>query len=732
MRDEKNYAAYLQPPPYQPRQRLQLPFLRRRRARLAILTAVAAALFLTLQYGSLFRPSEALTEQDLLSTGLDVCRTRNLHKHLLSKPSPRRNNLRWNSVTGQNNTIVLRNATLFDGESIKYAVDIVLEKGLIVAVSKGRDPDTYRDGIRVYNLEGRFVTPGLVDVHSHHLEMPFAHVSANQDVNEKPHLGPLTPFVRAVDGFKPYDPAIRIIASGGVTTSLILPGSGNIIGGQAYLIKNLPNPGESAEPVVEELLFDHGLPLKERQRYLKMACGENPKYRYEHTRLGNAWLLRQHLEKAQKLRLEQDAWCEKAEYLQKNDKSLTNRGRGHLASRGQLPVSSELEGTVALLRGEFNVNIHCYEPEDLERMLVVLHEFGVHPNAFHHALEAWQVPELLKQQEENITIATFAENALFKHEAYGANLRGPKILNDHGIRVVLKSDHTGDGNFARYLLDQASVSHSYGFPELKALQSVTSTAAHSIQQDHRVGYVRVGFDADLVVWDSHPLSVGATPLQVLVDGIEVLDWTRLTKSMASAVEAVHVTSPRMRTVASKDYKHKVCTEALSFPGDVVFTGITGLLIDHEPFNSTSSGSEWTLILSNGTVQCFDLSSVCLSPRDSSTAFFKLNNGYVTPGLLAFGNNIGILDISSEPSTGDGVPLLTKTLDEANIPFAKYGIHLGSRSFDRARLGGVTRAITAPLHGFGVLRASVWVLGPARLPLFSMKGSGKMMLLFTYT
>lgn len=705
MHDEKIYAAHLQPPPYQPRQSLKLPFLRRRRARFAILIAAAAtAVFLVLLHNdNISELSTTPKEQGLFLKGIVECRSRISQKQPFGGPTPRKNNPRWNSVTGQNSTIVLQNATLFDGASIlNDAVNIVFENGLIVDVSKDRDNALYQDGARVYNLEGRFVTPGLVDIHSHHLEMPFAHVSANQDVNEKPHLGPITPFVRAIDGFKPYDPAISIIASGGVTTSLNLPGSGNIIGGQAYLIKNLPNPGESAEPVVEDLLLDHGLPLEKRQRYMKMACGENPKYRYEHTRLGNAWLLRQHLAKALEFKTEQDAWCEKAEYIQR-DSFSTHRAKDFVANHGHFPVSLELEATVALLRGEFNVNIHCYEPEDLERMLDVLHEFGVHPNAFHHALEAWQVPELLKQEEGNITVATFAENALYKYEAYGANLRGPKILDDHNIRVVLKSDHTGEGNFAKYLLDQASVSHSYGLSEVKALQAVTSAAAHSIQQNHRVGYVRVGFDADVVVWDSHPLSVGATPLQVFVDGREVLDPERLSQTTASAVEDSEVTAPRLHSIASKGYKHQVCTEALSLPGDVVFTGITDVLLDHEPFNNTVSTSEWTLVVSNGDVQCFDRSSVCLPPRSSSSTIFNLTNGYVTPSLLAFGNNIGVLDISSEPSTGDGASLSSKVLDETNIPFAKYGIHFGSRSFDRARLGGVTRAVTAPLHSGGVLR-----------------------------
>lgn len=136
------------------------------------------------------------------------------------------------------------------------------------------------------------MTPGLVDMHSHHLESSFPKLRTTGDINEAPGLRPITPFVRAIDGFKPYDPAIKIIASGGVTSSLNLPGSANIVGGEAYLVKNLPTPGPDAEPIVEDLLFDYGLaPTEPRRRYLKLVCGGNPKEKYSHTRLGLAWLL---------------------------------------------------------------------------------------------------------------------------------------------------------------------------------------------------------------------------------------------------------------------------------------------------------------------------------------------------------------------------------------------------------------------------------------------------------
>ncbi|WQF90026.1 Putative metal-dependent hydrolase, composite domain superfamily [Colletotrichum destructivum] len=699
----------LSPPPYQPQPPARRYTIRRRRGRLVTLAGLVA-IVLSLSYFNSAAEAPTAHQQQQFLRGVNQCSASALRGATQKSASPGRSNPRWNSKSGQEHPTVLRNATLFDGETVlAEAVDVLFEKGVIKSVSKTRDQTSLPDDAVVYDVKGRFVTPGLVDIHSHHLEPPFSSVSANADVNEKPGLGPITPFVRAIDGFKPYDPAIKIIASGGVTSSLNLPGSGNIIGGQAYLVKNLPLPGENGEPVVEELLLEHGLPEASRQRYLKMACGENPKHIYPHTRLGNAWLLREHLDKARKLKNKQEAWCQGAQELASGGLFKDHRARRFIADFGELPEDLELEPTVALLKGEFNVNIHCYEPEDFERMLDVLHEFGVHPQAFHHALEAWQVPEFLKQQEENITIATFAENALFKHEAYGANLRGPKILDEHGLRVVLKSDHTGESNHAKYLVYQAAVSHSFGLSGDKSLQSVTSTAARSIYQDHRIGFVRPGYDADLVIWDSHPLSVGATTVQVFVDGREVLESAESLQILETPTQETDLALPQSRPWIAQDKKQTVCNKVLAPDSHIVFTGIKSILLEKPTTNVDKKDEEsngLAMSVFNGEITCLGPESECFSSqKHGNIHHIDLENGYVTPGLVAFGNNIGIIDISSEPSTGDGSPGRKGNAlnEQKDLHFAKYGVHFGGRGFGRARVGGVTKAITAPIFGGGALQ-----------------------------
>ncbi|KAE8361967.1 hypothetical protein BDV27DRAFT_160194 [Aspergillus caelatus] len=646
------------------------------------------------------------TESDLFNEGINRCYEVRSRSHIRVASESRRNH-RWNPVSGQKGDIVIQNATLFDGESTRdETFDIHFSSGVIRSVSPTRVEHPTPEGAHIINVHGRFITPGLVDMHSHHLLLPFPQLPATNDVNERPLLGPITPFVRAIDGFKPYDPAIKIIASGGVTSSLVLPGSANIVGGEAYMVKNLPLSGESGEPIVEELLLEYGLPENGRQRYLKMACGENPKGVYGNTRLGLTWLLRKRLEEARGLHERQSAWCRAAFDVEESRLAKTHHVKTFIRNHGKRPESFELETLVALIRGELNANVHCYEPEDLERMLAVLHEFGVHPQAFHHALEAWQVPELLKHLEENITIATFAENALFKAEAYGANLRGPKILDDHGVKVALKSDHTGEENYAKYLMYQAAVSHSFGLSEDKSLQAVTSIPARSVQQDHRIGYVRPGYDADLVLWDDHPLQVGATPVEVFIDGRSVLDSNdHLEHLLHNSSSAESPGAPAPRPSILEQHKEDICSSVHSSPSKLLFTGIKKVLVDTPtPLENTR---DIVLLLQDGKAVCLDKRSTCLSTKynEQNVTEINLNHGYITPGLVAFGNNLGIQDIPSEESTGDG--LTGKSADVLNeqrsLHFAKYGLHLHGRAFTRARIGGVTKAITAPRSNGGIIQ-----------------------------
>lgn len=400
------------PPPYEQvqlsiwRQRLLPRYNHRHARRIVFLGLFITGLFYLNSFN--WANSSTRAQKDIFLQDIKKCyavqRQESIQQQSQSSSDAiRKRNPRWNPKTGQKTAILLKNGTLFDGEStLAGSVDVLFESGLIKSISASSLSNSVTSNTEIRDLNGAFITPGLVDMHSHHLLIPFPQVAGTRDVNEMPNLGPITTFVRAIDGFKAYDPAITLIASGGVTTSLVLPGSGNIVGGEAYVIKNWLSSGIE-EPVVEELLLDHGIEDVERKRYLKMACGENPKGIYGHTRMGLAWLLREHLDKARKTRESQDSWCQNALEIEQIKVLFTLKASKisqFILREGRRPEEISLDTTISLLRGELNVNVHCYEPQDFERMLAVLHEFGVHVSAFHHALEAWRVPELLKQLEE--------------------------------------------------------------------------------------------------------------------------------------------------------------------------------------------------------------------------------------------------------------------------------------------------------------------------------------------
>lgn len=375
---------------------------------IALIILVLGLQFIVLpRYVYQISPSEAKLSQfhlNRLEAGLQKCaeiRTAKVQYPVTRAGS--RINPRWNPFTGQNETVVLKNVKLFDGETIlDKKVDIVLKEGIIESVDTAGKSISFDNAAKVFDLEGKFVTPGLVDLHSHHLAFAWPLLSATDDTNEvNPEMGPVTPQVRIIDSIKAYDFATTVIASGGVTTSLILPGSANIMGGEAVLVKNALRSGENSEEVVEEILLEHGIPVSQRRRFMKMACGENPRRVYRHTRMGNAWYFRKHMERAKELMGKQDAWCLQAEALKEAGNAAAISSFMELTSKDDSATDYlEYDSSIGMLRGKVGVNIHCYETEDFWDMIHHSKEFGFRIQAFHHALEAWKVPEMIKDSGE--------------------------------------------------------------------------------------------------------------------------------------------------------------------------------------------------------------------------------------------------------------------------------------------------------------------------------------------
>ncbi|RFU72609.1 carbohydrate esterase family 9, partial [Trichoderma arundinaceum] len=467
--------------------------------------------------------------------------------------------------------------------------------------------------------------------------------------------------------------------------------------------------GEHSEPVVEDILLERGVPVSERRRYMKFAFGENPKRFWGYTRLGNGWHLREHLQKAKELKDKQDDYCSAVLEARHWHQS---RKAGFVHHHGKFPFQLELESTVAILRGQVIVQNHNYEPEDLETMLRISHEFGYRVRGFHHATEAWQVPNLLKEQGDNVTVAIFAEFSLYKHEAYSPNLYAGHILDKNGIPVAYKSDHVIGLTNAKYLASQAAVGYAFKLPEEKALQSITSVPAKAIDLDFRIGYCRPGYDADIVVWDSHPLSNGATPLQVFVDGRAQLDESRVEESMGTTFTAAHtedekaVIQPQTRYEISDEQRLSTCSQAYEADQSFIIDGIQKAFVDHYPELAASlaqtDDEPLKLVVENGEISCLGSGAVCaeaaskFEQKGKKALHLTLQNGHVLPGLTAVTRALGIAEIATLDSTGDGQAANQKIGDPESVVYAKYGLSLDGKSFARARLGGVTRAISLPL------------------------------------
>jgi imidazolonepropionase-like amidohydrolase len=358
---------------------------------------------------------------------------------------------------------------------------VYIKDGKIAAVGEAVNAPA---SATVIDAGGKYLTPGIIDSHSH--------LALDDDVNEA--TSPVTPQMMMQDAFDYQDKAIYRALAGGVTTSLLLHGSANMIGGQAVVIKHKYGADRDA------MLFP-GAP-----RSIKFASGENPKRTYgsrhelPSTRMGNFAVQRAAFVEAQDY---MRSWDDYNAKLKRGDKDAT-------APKHDL----KLEALADVLRGKLLVQIHCYRADEFLTEITIAKEFGYHIRAFHHALEAYKVPE--KLAAENIGIATFSDWWGYKQEAWDAIPWNAVLAMRKGVRVAIKSD---SDDFARRLNQEAAKTMRYGgATEQEALRMITLNAAWIIGVDDKVGSIEVGKDADLVIWDGYPLSSSAVPNKVLIDG----------------------------------------------------------------------------------------------------------------------------------------------------------------------------------------------------------------------
>ncbi|KAK8176348.1 amidohydrolase [Phyllosticta citribraziliensis] len=581
---------------------------------------------------------------------------------------------------------LIRNATVWTGEPVSGTTaqeafegigytwtqaDVFVENGLIkkvgAAISESELPSDYQ----VYDAQGFQLTSGIVDMHSHAGVDPLPQLDGNEDTNEL--SADITPFVRSIDGLDPLDHQIQVIKSGGVTTSLILPGSGNNIGGEAFVIKHaVGKPDGRSEISAKDMLADP----EGTWRYMKMACGENAKRVYgkvgergPYSRLGESWEFRHAFEQASALVKAQDEWCDAAS------------ARGPELMESYLPQELRWEALAAVLRGQVLVNTHCYTIPDLEAFVDHTNEFKFPIRAFHHAHETYIVPEILKRAwgGRPPAAALFADNMLYKAEAYRGSEQAGKILYENGITPVYVSDNPVLN--AQHVVFEAAKAYRYGLPYHAALAGVTSAPAELLGLGERIGKIKPGFDADIVLWDSDPLSVGAAPVQVWIDGTaQYEDPYVLKKPKTGPI------NPQAAPPSPKDQSFETSS--------VVFTGISKILTtDLGDALQVTGESPQNVVVVNGTITCVGPCHAELSSA-SAADVIHVENGHLSPPFTLLGSTLGLSEIDAEDDTNDG------SNGKGVFSRAVDGLLFDNKQLAAAYRHGVTKAVTAPVFSGG--------------------------------
>ncbi|HLK37668.1 MAG TPA: amidohydrolase [Polyangiaceae bacterium] len=412
--------------------------------------------------------------------------------------------------------VLLRHATVMTAAGRRYDQGFVLmSNGVIAGVGDGEGPDPTAAGGIVVEARGKFVTPGIIDPHSHIGVYPVPDTSAHDDGNEL--TDPVSAGLRAEHSFWPQDPAIERAVAGGVTTVAVLPGSGNLVGGRGIVMHLLPRRGARA------MRFPGAPDL------LKMACGENPKRVYgalkraPTTRMGNVRALREAFLKARRYARDWDEWT--AKQRQPPPKERTASGSKEKDSDSKPPDRDLALETLALvLRGEILVEWHCYQADDMLAALQVADEFGFQVRAFHHALEAYKIRDVLTR--ESVAIATWDDWWGFKMEAYDGIPENAALMTEAGGRAALHSDSA----VAIQILNQAAgkamsagLAAGVKLTEDDALRWITANPAWVLGIDGQVGTLETGKRADVVVWSDDPFGTYAVAEQVYIDGHLVFD-----------------------------------------------------------------------------------------------------------------------------------------------------------------------------------------------------------------
>lgn len=410
-------------------------------------------------------------------------------------------------------TVVFKNATVWTNDSLGIieSADVMIAYGRIVAVGKNLVADDFLDrknkgNFRVIDAKGKHITAGIIDEHSH--------IAITRGVNEGTQAS--TAEVRISDALNPEDINIYRQLAGGVTTSQLLHGSANPIGGQAALIKL--RWGQS----YEKLLFENASP------FIKFALGENVKQsnwgphnttRYPQTRMGVEQFFYEYFYRAK----EYGELKQIAEARKEPKKGRKKKKRDKEEDVAPFRKDLEMQALLEILNGERFITCHSYVQSEINMLMHVADSMGFKVNTFTHILEGYKLAD--KMKAHGAAGSTFSDWWAYKYEVKDAIPYNASLLNQAGVLTGINSD---DAEMARRLNQEAAKSMKYGgMNEEEALKMVTLNPAKMLHIDHRVGSLSPGKDADLVIWSGHPLSVYSKAEKTFVDGIKYFDRSQL-------------------------------------------------------------------------------------------------------------------------------------------------------------------------------------------------------------
>jgi len=390
---------------------------------------------------------------------------------------------------------VIRNVTILTaaGPTIRNGA-VLLTNGKIAQVGASVNAPS---GALVIDGTGKYVTPGIIDTHSHigGAAAPGDQGALTDDVNEA--TNPVTANVWVEHSVWPQDPQLPRSLAGGVTTIQVLPGSANLIGGRSVVLKLVPSRTVQ------------GMKFPGAKYGLKMACGENPKRVYANrgpsTRMGNVAGYRAAWIQAERYRRQWDKWNE------------THQGDPQQRDLG-------LETLAEVLRGNILVHNNCYRADEMAQMIDIAHEFGYKIRSFHHGVEAYKIADLLAR--EGISASVWADWGSFKLEAADAVRANMALLDRAGVRTIVHSDDaSGEQRLNQEAAKGMAEGNRIGIPidEDKAIKWLTINPAWALGLDDRIGSIEAGKNADVVLWSSDPFSVYARAEKVWIDGAMLFD-----------------------------------------------------------------------------------------------------------------------------------------------------------------------------------------------------------------